>query len=265
MMTAGPPAGLEPDAAETILQTFDLQKSYGAIRAVAGISLTIARGELVAVVGPNGAGKTTLLSVIAGEQRASGGRLQLAGADVTKTGASRRAQYGIARTFQVGRAFRSLSVTDNVALARSVRLKRRWRCANNFTGDTASSLDVSGLLDRLNLGSKAATLAGNLSQGDLKRLDLAIALALDPKVLLLDEPTAGVGVDEARSIARLVVEIWQESPGLAIIFISHDMSIVFEIASRIIVMHEGAVIFEGDADQVRSADRVRALYLGESL
>jgi branched-chain amino acid transport system ATP-binding protein len=261
-MTAGGDTGLDGDV---VLEINEIEKRYGAIRAVAGVSLTVARGELVAVVGPNGAGKTTLLSVIAGEQRANAGHIRLAGKDVTGAAASRRSQLGIARTFQVGRAFRSLTVRENVALARSVQLGRKWRMANHFGRESRTALDVTPLLERLNLGGKADTTAAELTQGDMKRLDLAIALALRPKVLLLDEPTAGVGVDEAQSIARLVVTMWQADQDLAIIFISHDMSIVFEIAKRIIVMHEGTVILEGSPGEVRDSERVRALYLGQSL
>jgi branched-chain amino acid transport system ATP-binding protein len=247
------------------LEVVDLEKRYGALRAVAGVSLRLGHGELIAVVGPNGAGKTTLLSVVAGEQPATAGTVRLAGRDVSRAGSVRRAQLGVGRTFQVGRAFRTLSVRDNVALARAVCRRRRWRVANDFVRDTRAALDAGALLDRLGLAPRAGVLAADLTQGDLKRLDLAMALALEPTVLLLDEPTAGVGTEEAQSIGRLIRSIWQERTDLGIVLISHDMRIVFGIAPRIVVMHEGAVILEGTPEEIQRSQQVRALYLGESL
>ena len=252
-------------SAPPVLELRDVHKSYGAVHAVAGVSLTAREGELIAVLGPNGAGKTTLLSVIAGEHPVSSGTVWLSGRDITKLDASRRAQAGIARTFQVARSFRTLTVRQNIGLACGVQRKHARRATNDFLSTVDDSVDVDELLVGLNLTAQADRLAEDLTQSDLKRLDLALALALRPRLMLLDEPTAGVGAEQAEVLVALVTRIWKQAGDLTMIMISHDMQVVFEVARRVVVMHEGHVIVDGSPDEVRANERARALYLGESV
>lgn len=249
----------------SLLELRDVHKRYGAVRAVAGVSLTADAGELIAVLGPNGAGKTTLLSVIAGEHSVSSGTVHLAGRDITRLDASRRARAGIGRTFQVGRAFRTLTVRENVGLAWSVQSRRYRHLGDDFLSSIDHSEAVDEVLEHLHLSARSQALAEDLTQSELKRLDLAAALALRPKLLLLDEPTAGVGFDEAHVLVDLVTRIWRDAGDLTMIMISHDMRVVFDVAQRIVVMHEGKVIVDGTPDVVRRDEQARALYLGEEV
>lgn len=248
-----------------LLELDNVEKRYGGITAVAGVSLDVNRGEFAAILGPNGAGKTTLLSVIAGEQHPSRGTIRYDGADITDLDGIKRARIGIGRTFQVGRAFRSLTVRENIALAREVSRSRSWRLVNSFARECYDDEIVNGLLDQVALTGRANAAVMDLTQAELKVLDIAMALALQPRLLLLDEPTAGVGTEEANSLVELVQSVWMNTPGLSVLFISHDIRIVFNVARRIIFMRGGAVVFDGPPEDARESERLRSLYLGEEI
>lgn len=248
-----------------ILKLDGVVKRYGGVTAVGGVSLSVDSGEFVAILGPNGAGKTTLLSVIAGEQMPTEGIVRYADADITSLSDVARARIGIGRTFQVGRAFKSLTVRENIALTCESSRIRTWQLANSFARECYRDETVIGLMEQVGLAGRGGVLVRDLAQADLKVLDMAMALALKPRLLLLDEPTAGVGEEEATSLVELVRRIWESTPGLAVLLISHDLRIVFSVAQRIIFMRGGKVVFDGSPDHVIGEERLRSLYLGEEL
>jgi branched-chain amino acid transport system ATP-binding protein len=228
------------------LELKDVRKGFGGIRAVDGVSLRVEVGDRVAVIGPNGAGKSTLFGIISGELEADAGEVTLAGRSMRGVTPSRRAKLGLGRTFQTARVFAGLSVRENVELARSV---------GGQTGGVGEALDEVGLGEETERG------AGVLAQGQRKRLELAMVLAGEPRVLLLDEPTAGMGRDERVAIMELVVEVVARR-GLTILFTEHDMDTVFAYAKRVVAMDRGKAIADGTPALVRGDERVRRVYLG---
>lgn len=253
------------DMEAPLLNLVAVEKRYSGIKAVAGVSLSVNHGEFAAILGPNGAGKTTLLSVVAGEQRVSGGTIEYDGRDVTRLGAAGRARIGIARTFQVGRGFGNLTVSENIALVCEVARSRSWRLFNSLSSECRVDEVVGDLLEKVTLSHRGNTNVEDLTQAELKAVDLAMALALRPKLLLLDEPTAGVGSDEAHALVEMVRRIWETTPGLAVLLISHDLEVVFSVAQRIIFMRNGSVVFDGPPEEDQYSGRLRSLYLGEAL
>jgi branched-chain amino acid transport system ATP-binding protein len=236
---------LEPSA--PALELKDIRKSFGGICAVDGVSLRVGVGERVAVIGPNGAGKSTLFALISGELRADGGEVLLAGRSLRSVSPARRARLGLGRTFQSARVFAGLSVGENVELA---------QVAGGRGGD-----DVARALAEVGLGEKDERVAGVLAQGERKRLELAMVLAGEPRVLLLDEPTAGMGGEERAAIMDLVVGAVARR-GLTMVFSEHDMDMVFAYARRVVVMDRGRPIADGTPEDVRGDERVRRVYLG---
>jgi branched-chain amino acid transport system ATP-binding protein len=224
-----------------------LRKSFGGIRAVDGFSLRVGVGERVAVIGPNGAGKSTLFGLISGELRADAGEVLLQGRSVRGVGAARRARRGLGRTFQSARLFAGLSVAENVEFA---------RVAGGRGGD-----GVGDVLAEVGLARDGEREAGVLAQGERKRLELAMVLAGAPRVLLLDEPTAGMGGEERAAIMELVVGAVARR-GLTMVFSEHDMEAVFAYARRVVVMDRGRTIADGTPEAVRGDERVRRVYLG---
>jgi branched-chain amino acid transport system ATP-binding protein len=229
------------------LELRDVRKSFGGICAVDGISLCVKAGERVAVIGPNGAGKSTLFGLISGELRADAGDVLLAGTSVRGVRPSRRARRGLGRTFQSARLFAGLSVRENVELAQ-----------------VAAGRDGEGQEDALaevGLEECAEREAGVLAQGERKRLELAMVLAGAPRVLLLDEPTAGMGGEERAAVMELVVETVARR-GATVVFSEHDVDTVFAYAWRVVVMDRGRSIADGPPEAVRGDERVRRVYLG---
>lgn len=236
-MSAEPPA----------LELKELRKSFGGICAVDGMSLCVRRGERVAVIGPNGAGKSTLFGLISGELRAHEGEVLLEGRSMRGVAPERRAGLGLGRTFQSARLFAGLSVGENVQIARTA-------CGRGRDG-------VGEALEEVGLGGEVEREAGVLAQGDRKRLELAMVLAGEPRVLLLDEPTAGMGAAERAAVMELVVEAVARR-GLTMVFSEHDMDTVFAYAKRVVVMDRGRPIADGAPGAVRGDERVRRVYLG---
>jgi branched-chain amino acid transport system ATP-binding protein len=236
-----------PETSAAALELKDVGKSFGGIRAVDGVSLRVGAGERVAMIGPNGAGKSTLFGLISGELRADEGEVLLEGRSLRNVPSARRARLGLGRTFQTARLFARLSVRENVELAQIA--------GGRGVGDIASALGEVGLSD----GHERP--AGMLAQGERKRLELAMVLASNPKVLLLDEPTAGMGRDERIAIMELVVDAAVRR-GLTVVFTEHDMDAVFAYAERVVVMDRGRPIADGTPEAVRGDARVRRVYLG---
>ncbi|MFT8243463.1 ABC transporter ATP-binding protein [Roseomonas sp. BN140053] len=242
-----------------ILRAAELVRAFGGVRAVDGVSLSLAPGEILAIIGPNGAGKSTAFALLGGQDQPDAGRVLLDGADVTALPPARRAALGLSRTFQVAGAFASLTVRENVQAARLARAgswRATWRDARR--DDPAAS---DALLARLDLLDWADRPCAALPQGGLKRVDLAVALATAPRVLLLDEPTAGLPAAERDAMMRLVVDLARRD-GLAVLFTEHDTDAVFRHADRVMVMARGRVIAQGAPAAVRADPAVRAAYLG---
>jgi len=245
-----------------LLEIEGLSKRFGGLQAVDGVDLTVAVGERRAVIGPNGAGKTTLFNLVTGYLRPDAGRVRFDGADVTGKPTHRIAQAGIGRAFQITSIFPGLTVFENVQLGRLAQRKETARPFGVAAGRHAG--EVNDILDSVRLAGLAGERAGNLSHGDQRALELAISLALEPRLLLLDEPTAGMAPAETDQAMRLVRRIAEER-GLTLLFCEHDMEVVFGTADRVLVMHEGKALAEGVPDEVRTNPDVQRVYLGEEV
>jgi branched-chain amino acid transport system ATP-binding protein len=243
-----------------MLEVCELRKSFAGFVAVAEVSLTVQTRQIAAVIGPNGAGKSTLFNLITGHLVPDEGRVVLDGQDITGEAPHRICGMGIGRSFQRTNIFPRLSVFENVQaalLAHRGRGCNFWSRAENFYRE-----ETSALLASIGLASQGRLVAGTLSYGNQKQLELGIALASDPKVLLLDEPTAGMSASETHETMRLLERIAGER-GLTLLFTEHDMEVVFSIAEKIAVLHQGRLITEGRPAEVRNDPEVRRVYLGQ--
>lgn len=249
---------VEP-AREVLLETQGLSRSFGGLAAVREVSLTLERGELHAIIGPNGAGKSTLVNLLAGEIRPTAGRILLQGRDITAEPVHARAHLGLARSFQRTDIFKSLTVLENVRLAVQAvalpasRLLGGLRSAPELTARAVAALEKAGLPDG------HTRIAGTLAHGQQRQLEIAMTLASDPGVLLLDEPLAGMGPEEGERIAGLLRTLSAEH---AILLIEHDMDFVFAVADRLTVLVEGRVLETGRPEHVRASPKVQQAYLG---
>ena len=241
----------------SILSVDRLEKSFGALMAVNRVSLSIEPGERRAIIGPNGAGKTTLFNLISGELEPSGGRVQFVGQDITQSPPNERANLGMARTFQRNNLFLGLSVWENVRLA-GHPIKGISPRAFGSTQSNQSQV-VRDSLERVGLYERRDTLARNLSYGEQRQLELAIALATQPKILLLDEPAAGMSPAETNRLLGLLRDMPRS---ITLLIIEHDMDVVFGLAERVTVLHYGEVLANGTTEQVRNNPRVMEVYLG---
>ena len=243
-----------------LLETRGLCKSFGAVTAAADLSIDVRDREIHAVIGPNGAGKTTLLGLLSGELRPDAGRIRLLGRDVTHLPVHARAKLGLGRTFQVSSLLPSFSVLENVALG----VQARWRASagglRNAAADPALNGPARDILDRLAIGALAHRPAGALAHGERRLVELAMALAPGPKVLLLDEPLAGVSPAEAERVVSILAALRRE---LAILLVEHDMDAVFRLADRITVLVYGRAIASGTPQEIREDSAVRRAYLGD--
>ena len=244
---------------EPVLRIEGLTRRFGGLIAVNAVDFVLPGGELHAIIGPNGAGKTTLFNLISGLLSADAGRILFAGRDITGERPHRISRLGIARTLQVKSVFNGLSVYDNVWIAAQTRrgFLHPLRPAHAYSDTDAK---VRDLLAQLELEGHAKELAGNLSYGDVALLEIAIALATDPRLLLLDEPVAGMSPSET---ARATARIRDLARRVDVILIEHDMEVVFSIADRVTVMHQGAILAAGRPDEIRRDRRVQDAYLGE--
>ncbi len=246
--------------AEPPLSVIGLYKHFGGVVATDDVSLTIAEGELHAIIGPNRAGKTTLVAQLMGELRPDRGSIRLDGRDVTAMPTYRRSRRGIARSFQITSIFPEFTACDNVALAVQAHAGHSFRCWRAARADATLREPARAMLDRVGLGHRADVSAAVLAHGEQRLLEIAIALASRPRVLLLDEPMAGMASDDA---ARMVSFLSQLKGKITLLLIEHDMDAVFALADRITVMVHGRVIASGEPAAIRADPAVREAYLGE--
>ncbi len=245
---------------EPILSVERLAKSYGALRVTNDVSFTVEPGELHAVIGPNGAGKTTLIHQLSGTARPDAGRILFAGRDVTRAAMPERVRLGLARSFQITTILPRFTVLENVALAVQARSGSSFRFWRDAGREPALNGPAAALLDRFGIGARAHMQAGFLSHGEKRQLELAIALATDPKLILLDEPLAGTSHEETRRIVEILRELKR---ACAILLVEHDMEAVFALADRVSVLVYGEIVATGTPDSIRADPAVRAAYLGE--
>jgi branched-chain amino acid transport system ATP-binding protein len=247
------------DEPQPALRLAGLSKSFGGLNALAEINLELYGGERHAIIGPNGAGKTTLFNIITGLLPASAGRVLLFGHNATRWSPQRRTALGMARTFQITSLFPKLTVLDNVLLAVAALRPMKfvgWRFLSSYRAEhdkAAALLDAVGFLDR------QAAEVRHLSHGEQRQLEIILALASDPKILLLDEPAAGLSSGESREMARFLLQL---DPTIAMLLIEHDMDVVFEFAEHVTVLHFGQIVESGKAKDIRGSERVREIYLG---
>ena len=249
------------DAREAALATEQLRKSFGEVTAVDGVSLRVPAGELRAIIGPNGAGKTTLFNVVTGALTPSDGQVWLAGEEVTDAPQHARPHRGLARSFQANELFTDRTVLENVRVIAQTAERGAFSLDLFRDARSVARERALGLIDRVGFDADVDTLARNLSHGDQRRLGIAMALATDPEVLLLDEPTSGMSPAATEETATLVEEI-QEAMGLTVLLIEHDMDVVLSISDRISVLDRGSVITTGPPDAVRENTDVQDAYLG---
>ncbi len=245
-----------------VLETQDLEKHFGGIAAVNGVSLRLEQGARHALIGPNGAGKTTVINLLTGVLRPSSGRILLEGRDITALEAYQRVRLGLARTFQINQLFLDLTPLESVGLAIAERMgagAQWWRLVGT---NPAVIEEIVEILDRFHLADVMHERTGHLPYGKQRLLEIALAIACRPRVLLLDEPAAGVPDDERHEILATVAALPAD---VTVLLIEHDMDIVFSFADRISVLVNGALFLDGAPDEVARDPRVKAVYLGESL
>ena len=243
-----------------LLSVKQVQRSFGGVRALDGVSFAIAAGEIVALIGPNGAGKSTLFNLIDGQLAADGGHIIFDGQSLAGRSTADRTRLGIGRTFQVAQTFRTMTTMQNVQLALAVAGREA-----NSVAKVLWSLHVDGaraLLQQVGLQSHADIAAAKLAYGDSKRLELALALAGKPRLMLMDEPTAGMAPRERAALMELVVERARDG-NLAVLFTEHSMDVVFGFARRVLVLSRGQLVADGAPEAVRADADVQRVYLGE--
>ena len=245
---------------DTLLQIDGLSKRFQGIVASDGISLEVRRGELHALIGPNGAGKTTLIAQLTGEVAPDSGFIRFADRDITALPTYRRSALGLARTFQITSLFLDFTALDNVALAVQAHAGHSFRFWRNARHDPELREPALAALDRVGLATRADILASKLSHGEHRQLEIAMALAARPRMLLLDEPLAGMGPEESGRMVRTLHELKQQ---LTILLVEHDMEAVFALADRITVLVNGRVIASGPPQAIRGNAEVRSSYLGD--
>ena len=246
--------------ADALLEIEDLSKRFGGVVASDAIALAVPQGELHAIIGPNGAGKTTLISQLAGEIAPDAGRIRFAGRDITGLPIFRRSQLGLARSFQITSLFLDFAAIENVALAVQAHAGHSfhfWRAARS---QSELRTPARAALARVGLAGRADVVVSNLSHGEHRQLEIAMALATTPSMLLLDEPMAGMGPEESARMVKTLRELKRE---LTILLIEHDMEAVFALADRITVLVYGRIIASGTPEAIRANAEVRQAYLGE--
>ena len=247
----------------SLLEVRGVTKKFGSLVAVRDVSLTVQPGELRAIIGPNGAGKTTFFNMISGFFPPTSGSIVFDGQDVSGVDAERRVKLGMGRTFQITEIFPELTVYDNVRIAAEVADGYRLRPWLGAASRDTVRRQVGELLEGTGLAGKADRLVGELSHGDQRAAEIAMALALRPRLLLLDEPTAGMGEQETYEITQLVRRLHKDSR-LTILLIEHDMRVIFHLADRITVLAEGALLADGTPQEIATNEKVQSAYLGKA-
>jgi branched-chain amino acid transport system ATP-binding protein len=246
--------------ADPVLHLTELRKSFGALKATDGVTLDLRPGEIHALIGPNGAGKSTLMAQISGRLRPDSGTITFRGQDVTALNEPQRARLGLGRSFQISSLIPEFSARRNVMLALQARQGHPFRFLRPVLWDRSLIDPARTMLDRVGLGARASVPAGELSHGERRLLELAIALALDPACFLLDEPMAGMGTEGVGRLVGFLRDLKSQAP---ILLVEHDMDAVFALADRISVLVYGRVIAHGSVDEIRRNPDVRRAYLGD--
>lgn len=260
----GGPGQANPDIAPAspLLSVRGLSKHFGGVAAVDGIDLDVQARETVALIGPNGAGKTTFYNLLSGRMRPTSGTVVFDGHDVTGRAPHEISRLGISRSFQITNIFPEMSARENIEVALTAVHGKTLRFFSRAAADDALHDEADALLGRLGLGALATSRAGTLSYGDKRLLEIAIVLATRPRLVLLDEPTAGMTPDETRSVVALVRQL-AGSTQYTFLVTEHDMEVVFGLADRIVVLHRGRVLAHGSVEEIRASREVREAYLGE--
>jgi len=247
----------------SLLRVENVTKNFGSLTAVSEVSMKVEAGELMAVIGPNGAGKTTFFNLISGFQTPSSGRIIFDDEDVTRLLPARRVWRGMTRTFQITEVFPELTVRENLQIAVEVASGFRLRLWQSRDAAAKVTARVDELLDMSGLSGKAGRLVGELAHGDQRATEIMMSIALKPRLLLLDEPTAGMGDQETYDITQLIRKLHRDQE-LSIVLIEHDMRVVFHLADRIMVLAEGAMLAEGTPHEIAANEAVQAAYLGKA-
>jgi len=243
-----------------MLEIGELRKSFGSLVVTDGVSLAIAAGAREAVIGPNGAGKTTLFNLLSGELKPDSGTIRLAGRDITRLPPDRRVKAGLARSFQRNNLFLDMTVAESLATAVAVRTGESLVFWRSFAASRHLHAQAEALAESVGLADRRDALVRHLSYGSQRQLEIAMALAAEPALLLLDEPTAGMSPEETRAMQRLIAGLPRS---LTLLLIEHDMDVVFDIAERITVLDYGRVLVQGPPAEIRRSPIVRQIYLGE--
>jgi branched-chain amino acid transport system ATP-binding protein len=246
--------------ADALLDVRGLVKTFGALRATDNVHLDIRTGETHAIIGPNGAGKTTLIGQLAGNIIPNAGEIRFDDEDITRLGAPARARKGLARSFQITSIYREFTALENVALAVQAHSGHSFRFWRSASREAALRDPATKILDELGLGARAGVLAANLSHGEQRQLEIAMVLATHPRLLLLDEPVAGMGADESQRMVEFLATLKGTQ---TMILVEHDMDAVFTLADRISVLVYGRIIASGLPEEIRANEEVRRAYLGE--
>jgi branched-chain amino acid transport system ATP-binding protein len=247
----------------SLLRVENVSKQFGSLVAVNNVSMTVEPGELRAVIGPNGAGKTTFFNTISGFLTPSSGRIIFDGDEITRMPPTERVWRGIARTFQITEVFPELTVHENLRIAVEVASGYRLTVWQSADADSEVKGRVVDLLEMSGLSDKADRLVGELSHGDQRATEIMMALALNPRLLLLDEPTAGMGDQETYDITQLIRKLHRDQK-MSIVLIEHDMRVVFHLADKIMVLAEGNMLAEGTPKEIAANEAVQAAYLGKA-
>ncbi len=243
------------------LSVSDISKAFGGLRAVDGVGLCLAPGERRALIGPNGAGKTTLFNLISGDLPPSEGRITLFGRDVTHLPPHRRAALGLARTYQITNLFPNLRVLENLLLAVQALERTKLSLVRPITSYRRLYARARAILDSVGLVDTESEVVRNLSHGEQRQMEVAMALACRPRLLLLDEPTAGLSLAESRLMTALLRRL---DAGITLLVIEHDMDVAFALTDRVTVLHNGTVVADGSRDEVKANPLVREIYLGSA-
>lgn len=244
---------------EPLLTARELTKTFGALMATDGLSLEIQPGEIHAMIGPNGAGKTTAIAQLSGELKPDAGTISLAGRDITRLPMHKRALLGLARSFQITSIFLSFTAEDNVAMALQAHAGHSFRFWKPARTDSKLRIPACAVLDKVGLAHRADSIAANLSHGEQRQLELAMALATNPSLLLLDEPMAGMGLEDSGQMIDLLKSLKGQ---VTILMVEHDMNAVFALADRITVLVYGKAIATGTPEKIHTNPAVRQAYLG---
>ena len=246
-----------------MLKVEKVYKNFGALQVLRDISFTVELGgPRLVIIGPNGAGKTTLFNIITGELSPSGGKVYLFSRDVTKAPCHRRAHLGLGRTFQIVDLFPDFTVMENTLLGLQAHEPFRFHMIRPLTSYTHMTEKARTLLERIGLWEKRDFPINSLSYGEMRRVELTLGLAIEPKILLLDEPTAGLTSSESLELAGLIQTLRRD---MTLVVIEHDMKVAFTLAERMIVLHHGEILADGDPEQIRTNPKVREVYLGERM